>query len=105
MREGTGPAMAKFIALTSRRGPIPADYAEQPAPDPAAFGMPTEDDGSRDDPLLAQNMITCTHYEPDFDALRAASTRIVLARRRRVGGQVRATAPARRSPSGSAPSP
>ena len=24
-------------------------------------------------------MITCTHYEPDFDALRAASTRIVIA--------------------------
>jgi hypothetical protein len=24
-------------------------------------------------------MVTSTHYEPDFDALRAASTRIVLA--------------------------
>ena len=43
------------------------------------FGLPTEDDGSRTDPLLGQNIITCTHYEPDFDALRAASTRIVLA--------------------------
>jgi pimeloyl-ACP methyl ester carboxylesterase len=78
MREGTGPGMAKFIALTAVKGPIPADYTEQPAPDPAAFGMPTADDGSRDDPLLAQNMISCTHYEPDYDALRAASTRIVL---------------------------
>ena len=78
MREGTGPGMAKFIALTSVKGPIPADYTEQPAPDPAAFGVPAEDDGSRDDPLLAQNMISCTHYEPDYDALRAASTRIVL---------------------------
>ena len=39
--------------------------------------MPT-DDGSRNDPLLFQNIITCTHYEPDFDALRAAPTRIVL---------------------------
>lgn len=78
LREGTGPGMAKFIALTSVQGPIPADYTEQPAPDPAAFGMPTEDDGSRDDPLLAQNMISCTHYEHDYDALRAASTRIVL---------------------------
>jgi hypothetical protein len=24
-------------------------------------------------------MVTCTHYEPDFDALRAASTRIIIA--------------------------
>jgi pimeloyl-ACP methyl ester carboxylesterase len=77
-RDGLGPAMAKFIALTSLKGPIPADFAEQPAPDPAAFGMPTEDDGSRDDPLLG-NMVSGTHYEPDIDALRAASTRIVVA--------------------------
>jgi hypothetical protein len=41
--------------------------------------MPAEDDGTRTDPLLGQNIITCTHYEPDFDALKAASTRIVLA--------------------------
>jgi len=43
------------------------------------FGMPTEDDGSRNDALLGQNMITCTHYEPNFEALRSASTRIVIA--------------------------
>ena len=43
------------------------------------FGMPADDDGSRADPMLGSNMVTCTHYEPDFDALRAASTRIVLA--------------------------
>ena len=78
-RRGFGPAMAKFIALVSYKGEIPADYVDQPAPDPAMFGLPTEDDGSRTDPLLAQNMISCTHYQPDFDALRAASTRIVLA--------------------------
>ncbi|HLQ48655.1 MAG TPA: alpha/beta hydrolase [Candidatus Dormibacteraeota bacterium] len=78
-RRGFGPGMAKFIALVSYKGEIPADYAGQPAPDPAMFGLPTEDDGSRTDPLLAQNMVSCTHYQPDFDALRAASTRIVLA--------------------------
>jgi len=70
--------MAKFIALAGHTGPIPADFAEQPA-DPAMFGLPTEDDGSRNDPLLGQNMISCSHYEPDVDALRAASTRIVVA--------------------------
>jgi pimeloyl-ACP methyl ester carboxylesterase len=78
-RRGFGPGMAKFIALVSHKGEIPASYVDQPAPDPAMFGLPTEDDGSRTDPLLGQNMISCTHYEPDFDALRAASTRIVLA--------------------------
>jgi len=78
-RRGFGPAMAKFIALVSHKGEIPADYVDQPAPDPAMFGLPTDDDGSRNDPLLAQNMVSCTHYKPDFDALRAASTRIVLA--------------------------
>lgn len=79
LRSGVGPGMAKFITLTSQRGPIPADYADRPDPDPAAFGLPTEDDGSRDDPLMGQNIISGTTYEFDFDALRAASTRIVLA--------------------------
>ena len=78
-RSGLGPGMAKFIAIVSHKGLIPADFAEQPAPDPAMFGLPTEDDGSRDDPLLGQNLVSCIQYEPDFDALRAASTRIVMA--------------------------
>ena len=77
-RSGFGPAMAKFIAMVGYQGPIPADYAAQPAPDPAMFGLPTEDDGTRTDPLLMQNIITCTHYQFDFDALRGASTRIVI---------------------------
>jgi pimeloyl-ACP methyl ester carboxylesterase len=76
-REGFGPAMAKFISITSLKGPIPSDFADQP-PNPAAFGLPTEDDGSRDDPMFGQNIVATTHYEHDFDALRASSTRIVL---------------------------
>lgn len=79
MRRGFGAGMAKFIALVAHKGPIPADYADRPDPDPASFGLPVEDDGSRADPLMGQNMISNTHYELDFDALRAASTRIVLA--------------------------
>ncbi|WP_219515004.1 alpha/beta fold hydrolase [Nonomuraea ceibae] len=78
-RDGFGPAMAKFIGITSLTGEIPADFADRPMPDPAAFGMPTEDDGSRDDVLFAQNLISCTHYEHDYAALRAASTRVVIA--------------------------
>jgi pimeloyl-ACP methyl ester carboxylesterase len=78
-RSGLGAGMAKFIALTSHKGEIPDDWIDRPAPDPAEFGLPTEDDGSRDDPLLGQAMGSTPSYEPDFDALRAASTRIVMA--------------------------
>ena len=78
-RGGFGAGMAHFIAVVSHKGPMTDDFARQPGPDPAMFGMPAEDDGSRTDALMAQNIITCTHYEPDFDALRAASTRIVMA--------------------------
>ncbi len=76
---GTGPGMAGFIRLVSHRGPVPASLATEPPPDPAAFGLPTEDDGSRDDVMLAQNLLTCTLHEHDVDALRAAPTRVVLA--------------------------
>ena len=77
-REGFGAGMARFMVLSSVRGPIPADFAEQPAPPPDTFGMPTEDDGSRDDVMLRQNIVGTTHYEYDFDGLRAAPTRIVI---------------------------
>ena len=77
-RRGFGAAMAQFIRIVSHTGPIPPDFAEQPV-DPAMFGLPTDDDGTRTDPLLFQNLITCTHYQPDVDALRAAPTRIVVA--------------------------
>jgi pimeloyl-ACP methyl ester carboxylesterase len=78
LRSGFGPAMAKFIALASYDGPLPADFLDRPAPDPAAFGLPTEDDGGRDDPLLGQNMVTGNEFEHDFAALREVSTRIVV---------------------------
>jgi pimeloyl-ACP methyl ester carboxylesterase len=76
---GWGAGMAHFIALVSLRGPVPADFATQPPPDPASFGMPTEDDGVRDDLMLGSNIVTVTHHRPDVDGLRAASTRVVLA--------------------------
>jgi pimeloyl-ACP methyl ester carboxylesterase len=79
LRHGFGPAMAKFLMLVSHKGPVPADFANGAGPDPAMFGLPAEDDGSRDDPLLGQNIVSCTHYEFDFAALRTASTRIVMA--------------------------
>ena len=36
-----------------------ADYLSRPAPDPASFGQPTEDDGGRDNPLM-RNMPAST---------------------------------------------
>jgi len=75
---GFGPAMAQFIAMVSVAGPIPATFADQPAPSPANFGLPTEDDGSRDDPLVGQNMLSCPSYRHDFDALRSGPTRVVV---------------------------
>jgi pimeloyl-ACP methyl ester carboxylesterase len=77
-RSGFGPAMAQFIVVVGYKGPLTLEFASQPPPDPAMFGLPAEDDGTRTDALLAQNITTCTHYEPDFAALEAASTRIVL---------------------------
>lgn len=78
-RNGWGAGMAHFIAIVGHRGEFPDDIGEQSGPDPATFGMPSEDDGNRTDVMLSQNIVTCTHYEPDFAALRAASTRIVVA--------------------------
>ena len=78
-QRGMGPGMAMFIGIVSHRGRIDAAYVAQPAPDPAMFGLPSEDDGTRTDVLLGQNLLTCTGYQPDFDALRAAPTRIVIA--------------------------
>jgi hypothetical protein len=71
--------MAAFIAMTSWRGEFTGEYFAQPAADPAAFGLPSEDDGSRDDPLLSDRSWAVTSYRPDADALAAAPTRIVIA--------------------------
>lgn len=77
-REGFGPAMAKFIQLVMHQGLLSEDYLDRPAPDPAPFGLPTEDDGSRDDLLLGGNLAMAP-FEPDAAALRASSVRIVVA--------------------------
>src|SRR5881275_2530086 len=77
--KGSGAGMAAFIAMTSWRGEFTDEYFAQAAPDPAHFGMPAEDDGSRDDPLLSDRSWAVSGYSPDVDALAAAPTRIVIA--------------------------
>ena len=63
-RDGFGPAMAKFIQLVMHQGLLPDDYLDRPAPSPAQFGLPTEDDGSHDDLLLSGNL-AMPPFEPD----------------------------------------
>jgi pimeloyl-ACP methyl ester carboxylesterase len=79
MAKGSGAGMAAFIVMSSWRGEFTDEYFAQPPVDPAAFGMPAEDDGSRDDPLLSDRSWAVSGYRPDVDALAAAPTRIVIA--------------------------
>lgn len=89
---GFPPAMAAFIGITQWSGPFPDDVSALPTPDPAMFGLPTTDDGSRDDVLLGQNLRTSCGYRPDLAALRAAPTRIVVAAGIESGEQLAARA-------------
>jgi pimeloyl-ACP methyl ester carboxylesterase len=77
--KGWGAGMAAFMAMTAWQGEFTDAYFAQPAPDPAAFGMPAEDDGKRDDPLLSDASWAVSGYELDVEALTAAPTRIVIA--------------------------
>ena len=77
--KGSGAGMAAFIAMSSWQGEFTDEYLAQPPPDPAQFGMPADDDGSRDDPLLSAVSNAITDYRPDIDALHAAPTRVVVA--------------------------
>jgi pimeloyl-ACP methyl ester carboxylesterase len=87
-QRGFGAGMAHFMAVSGHEGPFTAEVASQSPPDPAMLGLPTTDDGSRADPLLGQNMSTAIAYEPDFEALQAASTNIVMAAGKESDGQL-----------------
>lgn len=76
---GSGVGMAQFIAMTMWRGEFTDAYAAQPAADPTTFGMPADDDGRRDDPLLSGVSNAVTRYQPDVPALTSAPTRLVIA--------------------------
>ena len=75
---GQGPALARFMALIMHSGALDASFVAQPAPDPAAFGLGVEDDGSRTDPMM-RNLAACASYEPDLTALAAAGDRLLIA--------------------------
>ncbi len=77
--KGSGAGMAAFIAMSSWQGEFTDEFLAQSPPDPAQFGMPSDDDGSRGDPLLSDASNPITDYRPDVDALNAAPTRVVVA--------------------------
>lgn len=77
--KGMGAGMATFMGFSTWQGEFTDAYFAQPAPDPAAFGLPTEDDGTRDDPLLSDRSWPVSGFQPDVEALTAASTRVVIA--------------------------
>ena len=88
------PSSSPSSATRARSRPT---TSTQPAPDPAMFGLPTEDDGSRDDVLLGQNMRVLHALR----ARRRGAPRGVDPHRRRGRCRVRGRAgpPRRRRPS------
>ena len=76
---GFGPGMAKFMQVVMHQGAFTPEFLAAPAPDPAMFGLPTQDDGNRNDLMLGHSVVHLTTYEPDFEAIKAAPTRIVVA--------------------------
>jgi pimeloyl-ACP methyl ester carboxylesterase len=79
MAKGFGHGMAKFMQVVMHQGPFTPEAVAAPAPDPAMFGLPTEDDGTRSDLMLGHSVRWLTSYEPDFEAIKAAPTRLVVA--------------------------
>jgi pimeloyl-ACP methyl ester carboxylesterase len=77
-RRGWGAGMAAFIELTSWQGEFGDEFGTAD-PDPAAFGLPADDNGSRDDPLLSGLSAAVTAYRPDVPALSGTSTHVVIA--------------------------
>ncbi|MEU8760153.1 alpha/beta hydrolase [Streptomyces sp. NPDC048659] len=75
---GWGAGMAAFVAMTSWQGEFTDAYFAQPAADPAMFGFPAGDDGSREDPLLSDRSWAVSGYAPDVHAIAAAPTRVVI---------------------------
>ncbi|MGW4212152.1 alpha/beta fold hydrolase [Lentzea sp. NPDC004789] len=79
LANGFGAGMAQFMVMTSWQGEYNDEYFALPPADPAQFGMPAEDDGTRDNPLLSKDSLAVTDYQVKVDALAAAPTRVVIA--------------------------
>jgi pimeloyl-ACP methyl ester carboxylesterase len=78
MAGGSPAGMARFMQVVMHSGPFTPEFLAEPAPDPAMFGMPTDDDGSRNDLMLGHSVRYLTSYEPNFEAIKRARTRLVI---------------------------
>ena len=77
---GSGAGMGKFMQIVLHGGEFTPEVVAAPGMDPAMLGFPAgPDDGVRTDLMLYHNMLFLTSFEPDFEALRRAPTRIVVA--------------------------
>lgn len=77
---GAGAGMGKFMQIVMHGGEFTPDVVSAPGFDPAMMGFPAgEDDGVRTDLMLAHNMLHLTSFEPDFEVIKRAPTRVVLA--------------------------
>lgn len=80
MAGGAGAGMGKFMQVVMHGGEFTPEVVAAPGFDPAMMGFPAgADDGVRTDLMLAHNVVHLTSFEPDFEALRRAPTRIVIA--------------------------
>jgi pimeloyl-ACP methyl ester carboxylesterase len=80
MAGGSGAGMGKFMQIVMHGGEFTPEVVSAPGLDPAMFGFPAgADDGVRTDLMLAHNVRYLTTYEPDFEALKRAPARIILA--------------------------
>ncbi len=80
MAKGAAAGMGKFMQVVMHSGPFTPEVVAAPGFDPAMFGMPAgEDDGVRTDLMLAHSVRYLTTLEPDFEAIKRAPTRIVIA--------------------------
>ncbi|MEZ5252086.1 MAG: hypothetical protein R2713_23630 [Ilumatobacteraceae bacterium] len=88
--EGFGPRWRGSLGLVMHLGEVVT--GDEPTVDPTMFGFPTDDDGSRDDPLMANMRGGGVTQSPDLDALRAP-TRIVAAVGEESGGATTGRSP------------
>ena len=80
MANGAAAGMGKFMQVVMHSGPFTPEVVAAPGFDLAMFGMPVgEDDGVRTDLMLSHSVRYLTTFEPDFDAIKRAPTRIVIA--------------------------
>ncbi|MEV0868461.1 alpha/beta hydrolase [Brachybacterium paraconglomeratum] len=87
---GWGAGLAAFLAMSMWQGEFTEEFLAEPLPDPARFGLPDQDDGTREDPLLSGTSAPVTSYQPDLEALRSAGDRLVLATGEQTGEAITA---------------